>query len=249
MNKPLDKIKTGLILLMLTAGAVMVHGYHPCAEDAEIYLPGVEKILNPGLFPVGKEFFQSHASMTLFPSFVAASLRLTHLPLETGLMAWHAASVFLLLLACWQLSGILFRGQQARWGAVSLIAALLTIPVAATALYIMDQYLNPRNLAAFAVIFAVTRTLERKYLWALLWLVFAASVHPMMWTFGFSFCFLLVAIEKWDRRKNPSALPITSRAAAALGFLFPFGISLDPPTSRAYHEAALLHGNHYIQRW
>ena len=41
--------------------------------------------------------------------------------------------------------------------------ALLTIPVAGTALYIMDQYLNPRNLAAFAVIFAVARTLEKKY--------------------------------------------------------------------------------------
>jgi len=249
MSVPQDKIKTGLILLMLTAGAVMAHGYHPYAEDAEIYLPGVEKILNPGLFPVGKEFFQSHASMTLFPNLVAASLRVLHLPLEAGLMAWHVASIFLLLLACWQLSGILFRSERARWGAVSLIAALLTIPVAATALYIMDQYLNPRNLAAFAVIFAVTRTLEKKYLWALLWLVFAASVHPMMWTFGLSFCCLLVAVEKWDRRKNPSALPITSRAAAGLGFLFPFGISLDPPSSRAYHEAALLHGNHYIQRW
>ncbi len=244
-----EKYKTGLILLLLTAGAVLVHGYHPYAEDAEIYLPGVEKILNPQLFPVGREFFQSHANMTLFPNLIAASLRVTHLPLEAGPFVWHVTSIFLLLLACWQLSGILFRSPRARWGAVCLIAGLLTIPVAATALYIVDQYLNPRNLAAFSVVFAVTRTLEKKYVRALLWLVFAASVHPMMWTFGFSFCFLLVVIEKWDARKNLSSLRIPSQAAAGLGFLFPFGISLDPPTSRAYHEAALLHGNHYIQRW
>jgi len=37
----------------------------------------------------------------------------------------------------------------------------LSIPVAGTALYIMDQYLNPRNLAAFAGIFMLARTLER----------------------------------------------------------------------------------------
>jgi hypothetical protein len=45
-----------------------------------------------------------------------------------------------------------------------LIAALLTTPVAGTALYIMDQYLNPRNFAAFASVFAVARILDKKYL-------------------------------------------------------------------------------------
>jgi len=149
-------------LLLLTAGALAVHGYHPFAEDAEIYLPGVEKILNPSLFPVLQEFFAAHASLTLFPNLIAFSLRVTHLPLEWGLLFWHVASIFLLLLACWELSGLLFPGARARWGAVCLIAALLTIPVAGTALYIMDQYLNPRNLAAFAGVFAVVRTLLKK---------------------------------------------------------------------------------------
>ena len=77
---------------------------------------------------------------------------------------WHFASIFLLLLACWKLSGILFESERAQWGSMCLIAALLTIPVAGTALYIMDQYLNPRNLAAFAAVFAVTQVLERKYI-------------------------------------------------------------------------------------
>ena len=59
----------------------------------------------------------------------------------------------------------------------------------------MDQYLNPRNLAAFAGIFAVARTLEKKYVRAFLWLAFAASVHPLMWAFPFSFCVLLLVME------------------------------------------------------
>ena len=142
------------------------------------------------------------------------------------------------------------------------MAALLTIPVAGTALYIMDQYLNPRNLAAFAAIFAVTRTLENKYVRALLWLVFAACVHPLMAAFACSFCLLLVFMKCVEGRRadagvgiagpgiSSAGITIASGAASALGcLLLPFGISLDPQSSPAYHEAALRHGFHYIQRW
>jgi hypothetical protein len=219
-----------------------VSGYHPYAEDAEIYLPGVEKILHPELFPTGQEFFRSHASLTFFPNVVAASLRVTHLPMEAGLFIWHLASIFLLLLACWELSGLLFRNAnaKARWGGVCLVAALLTIPVAGTALYIMDQYLNPRNLAAFAGIFMVVRTLERKYVRALLWLAFAACMHPLMWTFPFSFCALLLVMERFESRWKS-----TAEIAGLLSLWMP----LAPAASAAYHEAAKRHGFHYIQRW
>ena len=242
----LTRWKSAFLLLLLTAGALLVHGYHPFAEDAEIYLPGVEKILNPQLFPVGGEFFASHASLTIFPNLVAFSLRVAHLPLEAGLFLWHLASVFLLLLACWELSGLLFSNARARWSGVCLVAALLTLPVAGTALYIMDQYLNPRNLAAFAVMFAVARTVEKKYVRAALWVGFAGSVHPLMAAFTFSFCILLLVMERFENRVAASAV---LGLVTGLGCLLPFGISLDPPTSPAYHAAAMRHGFHYIQHW
>jgi hypothetical protein len=241
-----EKYKTLANLLLLTAGALLVHGYHPYAEDAEIYLPGAEKILHPGLFPAGQEFFASHASLTIFPNLIAFSLRVSHLPMGTGLFLWHVVSIFLLLLACWELSGLLFPSARARWGGVCLVAALLTIPVAGTALYIMDQYLNPRNLAAFAAIFAVARILEKKYVRAALWLGFAGSVHPLMAAFAFSFCFLLVIAEKFEKRV---ATPGSLNSSAGLAILLPFGMSLDPPTSPAYHAAAMRHEFHYIQLW
>lgn len=234
------KARDILWLLPLAAGALLIQGYHPFAEDAEIYLPGVERILHPGLFPEGREFFLSHASLTFFPNLIAFSLRLTRLPLETGLFLWHVASILLLLLACWELSGLFFPSARARWGAVCLIAALLTIPVAGTALYIMDQYLNPRNLAAFAGVFAVARTLEKKYVRALMWLAFAACMHPLMWAFPFSFCVLLLAMEKFEGRWK-------SRALSGLAALL--WMPLAPATSAAYHEAAKRHGYHYIQNW
>ncbi len=235
------KWKSALGLWLLTFAAVMVQGYHPFSEDAEIYLPGVEKILHPELFPTGQEFFQSHASMTLFPNVVAASLRVTHLPMEVGLFLWHVASIFLLLLACWELSGLFFPdARRARWGGVCLVAALLTIPVAGTALYIMDQYLNPRNLAAFAGIFMLVRTLEKKYVRALMWLAFAGCMHPLMWVFPFSFYVLLLVMERFESRWGTT----TTTGLAAL-----LWIPLSPAASAAYHEAAKRHGYFYIQNW
>jgi hypothetical protein len=235
------------ILLLLTAGASLVQGYHPYAEDAEIYLPGVEKILHPELFLVGREFFWSHARLTFFPNLIALSIRATHLPMEVGLFLWHAASIFLLLLACWELSELFFRGaRRARWAGVCLVAALLTIPVAGTALYIMDQYLNPRNLAAFAGIFMLARMLEKKYVRAFLWLVFAACMHPLMWVFPFSFCVLLPVMEKVENYWKVG----TKRATTGLAAMLWLGLlPLAPAASAAYHEAAKRHGFHYIQHW
>ncbi len=237
---------TALFLLLLSAAALLIHGYHPYAEDAEIYLPGIERLLNPGLFPVGQEFFQSHAHMTLFPNLVAVSLRATHIPFEAGLFVWHISSIFLLLLACWELSGVLFSGAKARWGAVCVIAALLTIPVAETALYIVDQYLNPRNLAAFAAVFAVARILEKKYLRALAWIAFAACMHPLMWVFPFSFGALWIIMELLEQHASAvkkALAPVIPLSCLVL-IAYPWAV-----LSPAYHETAKLHGYFYIQEW
>jgi hypothetical protein len=233
------------MLLLLTAAAVFVQGYHPYAEDAEIYLPGVERILHPELFPAGREFFASHASLTLFPNLIAFFLRFTHLSMDTGLFLWHVASIFLLVLACWELSSLCFSNSRARWAGVCLIAALVTLPVAGTALYIMDQYLNPRNLAAFAGVFMLVRTLEKKYLRALLWLAFAACMHPLMWVFPFSFCILLLVMERLEKHW----MKPTVTGAAALLCMPLVWIPLAPAASSAYHEAAKHHPYHYIQNW
>jgi hypothetical protein len=63
------------LLLLLTAAAIFVHGYHPYVEDAEIYVPGVKKALNPALYPANTDFFLSHAKMTIFPHLIAGSVR------------------------------------------------------------------------------------------------------------------------------------------------------------------------------
>jgi hypothetical protein len=223
-----------LFLLLLTLGGLLIHGYHPWAEDAEIYLPGIEKILHPELFRFNTQFFEPHAHSTLFPNLIAGSVRASHLRLETAIFIWQIVSIFLLLLACWQVSSRCFPSPQARWAGIALVTALLTLPVAGTSLYIMDQYINPRNLSAFATIFAIVKVLDRRYIQAALFLIFAGAIHPLMAVFALSFCILLAGIRK---------LSFPSLTA-----LLPFGISFDPPP-QAYHQVVLTRSYFYLTRW
>jgi hypothetical protein len=232
----LSKRTTTFGLLLLTLGALAVHGYHPYAEDAEIYLPGINKLLHPALYPSGTEFFESHASLTLFPNLIAASVRFTHIRFDYAVVVWYLASIFLLLLACWEFSGVCFSTTRARWGAVALIASLLTLPVAGTALYLMDQYLNPRNLAAFAAVFAVTRVLQKKYARAATWIVFAAAVHPLMASFAVAFCAVLFFLDK------------TKKPTYTMAAVFPFANFFAQPTP-AYREAMRFHISHFLPQW
>ncbi|HUB02820.1 MAG TPA: hypothetical protein VL983_09040 [Terriglobales bacterium] len=247
----LNKSKLIFGLLALTAAALFIHGYHPYAEDSEIYLPGVLKLLNPSLFPVNAEFFGEHAGHSLYPNLIAASVRLSHLPLPWVMFLWHIASIFLMLAGTWRLASAFFPDPKpadagsndskadnlrARWAAVTLMAALLTLPLAGTWLFLLDQYLNPRNLAAFAGIFAIAETLHKRYIIALLWLVFAAACHPFMAAFSILFCTWLVLLDRFQPR-------IFGFAA-----ILPFGVTFDLPPA-AYHEVALRQRSHYILRW
>src|SRR5271170_818056 len=106
------KIKNFIGLALLTVIALLIHGYHPYAEDSEIYLPGVLKILNPSLFPANAEFFGEHAGHTLYPNLIAFSVRATHLPLPWAAFLWHLISIFLLLAASGRLAAALFESES-----------------------------------------------------------------------------------------------------------------------------------------
>lgn len=230
-------IKAVLLLLVIAFGAILVHGYHPFVEDAEIYVPGIRKALDSHLYPQNAGFFADHARMTLFPNLIAASVKIAHLPFEWALFLWQFAAIFLLLLACWHLGRIVFPREKARWGGVIMVASLLTIPVAGTALYIMDQYLNTRSLSTPAVLFLLANVVERKFWRAGIWGILTALIHPLMVVFGVS----LAAIVLWMQRSRGE-----SKAAFALA-LFPLGFF--PPVTQAYREVLRSHSYFFLLRW
>lgn len=228
------------LLIVLTCAAVLIHGYHPFVEDAEIYVPGIKKLLDPALYPFNASFFASHARLTLFRNLIAGSIRPTHLPIDWALLIWHLLSIFLLLLACWYLGRLAFRNPIARWGGVVLVAVLLTIPVAGTALYIMDQYVNPRSLSTPAVLFIIINVMDRRFLRAGLWTIFTALIHPLMVVFGISYVTLLWLFS-WRSDSNSRS------PSLAAGLLLPFGLL--PPLTDAYRKVLESHSYFFVLRW
>ncbi len=232
-------LKELTILFFLTAFTILVHGYHPFVEDAEIYVPGIKKLLNPALYPYNDVFFASHARMTLFPNLIAWSVRITHLPLEWVLMAWYFVCVFSLLLACWKLGRICFRSSRAALASAVLVASVLTIPVAGTALYIVDQYLNTRSFSTASVLWIIIAAVQRQYARTAAWFVLSALIHPLMAAFGLVYAVLLL----WRRWVRP---PLRKQYAFAL-MLSP--VALFPEVTGAYKRALDSHPYFFLLRW
>jgi hypothetical protein len=226
-----------LLLLVLTFAALLLHGYHPRAEDAEIYVSSIVHLLHPSYYPFGREFFETNAKLMLFPNLVAWSVRISHLPLDWVLFLWQLASIFLLLLGCWKLSSKCFPTPAGRWAAVSLVAALLTLPIASTSLYILDQYFNPRSLFAFAIVFAIDAMVSKKYWQTALWVILIALMQPFMAVFGISYLVLLYLFGK----KQTSPMPILPAV------LIPALLVRDP--SPAYMKTLTGHPNLFLFRW
>src|SRR5574341_995184 len=175
---PEKKLRTDALLLAgLTVLAIAVNGYHLGAEDQAIYLPAIKQHLDPALYPANAEFFTVQTGPTLTDDLIAASLRVSHLPLEWGMLLWHVASIFGLLAGCLRLSRRCFPSVAGQWAGVAMVAGVLATPVAGTHLLIATQYLHPRTLAAVAVVFAVVEVLDRRWLRAALLMGLAAMLH------------------------------------------------------------------------
>jgi hypothetical protein len=224
------------VLFLLAASAILIHGYHPGVEDDGVYLPAIKRHLSPQLYPHDFEFFTLQLQATVFDKLIAASIRLSHLPVGTGVLLWHFVSIFLLLWGCWRISRRCFNEPYEQWAAVGTVAVLLTMPVAGTALYLGDQYLHPRLLATGVILGATVAILDRKYFLAAAGLAIAFVIHPLMASFGISYCIFLA----WKQRPQPGAPLLT--------LLFPLGWIFEP-TSDAWRAAARTRDYYFLSNW
>ena len=228
-------IKNASILALLAALSILVAGYHPGAEDDAVYLAAIKRDLNPSLFPHDSEFFTVQLQATIFDKLAAASVRATHLPLGVVILAWHYFAIVLLLWGCWRISCRCFAETYAQWASVGLVAALLTLPIAGSGLYLVDQNFHPRVLATVAILAAIVATVDRKYALTGGLLMLAFVIHPIMASFGISLCVFLT----W--RPVPGH-PSWVSAAAPLGWIF-------DPTSDPWRAAADTRNYYFLSRW
>jgi len=234
-SHPLIEI-LGLAVIAWTA--IAVHGYHLGSDDAEIYVPAIKKVVDPELFPFNSEFFLHHARLSFFPDLIGNSARLTRLPVDWIIFLCHVISVFLLLLAARQLLRVCFQSKRAQWAGVALLAAVLTVPVAGTALVIMDPYVTARSLSTPATLFAIASFARNNLKRGVLWLLFTALIHPQMSVYGAAFLGCLVLVPYLARLvKRPVLSPgLASMAAIPLSLQFEpaRGVYREILSSRSY---------------
>ena len=224
----------------IAALAVLVHGYHLGVDDSAIYVPAVKRVADPSLYPFGAEFFLSHARLSIFAGLVGGSARLSHLPADLVIFGWHVASILLLLVAAWRLASCCFEHSHARWSGVALLAATLSVPVAGTALVVMDPYLTARSLSTPAALFAVGCYLSNRPWQALGWGLAAAALHPQMAVYAALFAGSMALVGRLRQFRGASAPAFG--AAIGLPFFLDFA-RLDGPAracllSRTYFFVA-----------
>lgn len=190
----------------LTAAAVLVHGYHLGTDDAAIWVPAVKEAADPSLYPFGSEFFLHHSNLSLFPSLLGWFARWTHLPTDDVILLAHLAGVFLLLLAGRQLLAACFDSERAQWAGVALLAGTLSVPVAGTAIPIMDPYVTSRTLSTPFALFVIAGSLAERPWRAAAWLCACAAIHPQSSLYAAA----LVGLMELSRRRAavPETVPV-----------------------------------------
>src|SRR5690348_15956246 len=189
-----------LRLVVLTPAVLLVHGYHPFADDAGIYVAGIRKLLDPALYQIDAPFVLANTHLSVFAHIFAGAVRITHLPLAWALLAAHLASIFLYLLAGWLIARALFARQAERWSAVLFAAACFTLPAAGTALLLMDPYVTSRSFSTPLSLFAVAAVLERRWGWAALLIVLMGLMHPLMAAYAAALFVFYVVVDSGHKR-------------------------------------------------
>lgn len=233
-------------VLLFTLLGFAVMGYHPGYEDDGIYLSAVQSDLHPALYPHDAAFFKMQMQASAFDSATAEIVRVTHIPVAWTELLGQLFAIFLILWACHSIARRLFERAEVRWAGVAMMAAMLTLPVSGSALYIADQHLHPRNLATAFILLATDRILAGKRWHAVPLVAAAFLMHPMMAAFGSSFCFCLAValmepVHVWLRDVRESF----ARGAAAL---VPLGWVFDP-ASPAWRKALSTRKYYFLYRW
>ena len=228
----------------LTFAALLVHGYHPYVDDAAIYVAGIEKVIHPSLFPSHAEYVMPHLRHSLFSFLLGWLVRSMHVRLTYALFATYLVSLWLMVYACWRLTCLLFARPQARWGAMLLITATLTLPVAGSAIFFIDPYLTARSFSTPATLFAIAYTLERRPLAAVLCLTAAFVLHPLMAAYAIGYILALVLLRRqswgWLATLAVSVM-VAGVAASHAGTLL--------GNSAAYRAAAMSRLYFFLDHW
>jgi len=234
-------------VVLLTFFVLFIHGYHPFSDDAGgIYVPGIEKMMNPHLFGPDASFILAHSRFSIFSRVFAEILTVLHIPLEVGLFVSYLFTSFAFLLGCLRLSQRIFRDVTLQWGSTLLAAALFTLPVAATALFIMDPDPTARSFSTPLSIFALVACMDRRWKQLAFWFLLTVAMHPLM--AAHLACFLVIYAIVSMQRWRWLAVACT---AGFVGCAIIYLVTIHTPVPDGYVQSLLMpeHGYLFLSRW
>jgi hypothetical protein len=252
-----------VLVTALTFFALLVHGYHPYAEDGGVYLPEIKRLLDPGLYSYGAEFVVGHLRYSLFAPMMAGLVRASHGSVEMVLLLMHLATFWMTLFAAWLLAARCYGSREARGGAVALLAVWMTLPAAGTSLMLMDPYVTARSVSTPCVLLALVGALKfllpqfemeedgradrgRGLVLCCGGLAGAGMMHPLMAAYGLGAVLLLGAVLSRSRRVRvwgTVGLGLTAVAMAA-------GLQLSAPAESAVYQSVVLTRDYwFLSQW
>jgi Domain of unknown function (DUF6798) len=243
-TSPRDKTEINIPLARLAALApvvFLIHGYHPYSDDASIYVPGIQKLLNPSLYKLDAPFVVSNTHLSIFAHLLAAVVVVTHVPLPIMLLVTHLVSIFLFLIGCWCLASCIFRAMPERWFAVAFAGACFTLPAAGTALVLMDPYVTARSFSTPLGLCAIAAAIDRRWGIAAALIVLTGLVHPLMALYALAMVAVYVAMDVGGVRAAALVGVMGVVVAALVYFATRFA-----PVSAAYREAMMSKGRMYF---
>ena len=170
------KLKHYLIVSLFTGLSPLIYGYYFGVIDHHHYLPYLNKILNPSLYPTDYYFSQPHFSYSPFNYLIAKFSQITQLNLAWTHLILYFLSLWLLYYAVYRLSLTIYKKTI-----VSLTALTLFIlpKWAAQIGYLTHHfYFVSRDLSLGLSLIALNFILTKNWLKSALLLAIASIINP-----------------------------------------------------------------------
>ena len=243
----------------LTLVALLIGGYHPYAEDGGVYLPGVIKFLHPDLYPAWTGFVTAQTRFSLFAPLMASLVRATGLSMMACVFLIYVASIWTTLYAAWTILARCYERFEARLAGVSILALCLTMPIAGTALILLDPYVTARSFSTPCTLLAISgaigaisdfkqtnRTAWKSIMLVAISLLIAAIMHPLMASYAAGCLLLLACSSVANLRVRMIAFGLVACAAVAVATLLCLLAPLQPD---GYAQVAQTRDYWFLSDW
>ena len=232
------------LLFALAVAAVFLHGYHPYIVDGSIYVTGIEKSIDPGLFVKDGAFVATHAHLSVFSALMAGLQTGSGIPLSGLMLVCYLGLVFCFLLICHALGERIFASKAAGWGATLLMAAGMPVPIAATSLLLIDPYLSARSFSTDLSLLTILACIGGHWRITVGCCLLTLIFHPLMGVYlaAFLLVYVLVLNRRWS----------LVYAACGLAFVCSWVMTLvtrGTPVSASYREAILSRSYYFPTVW